>query len=68
MRSQFKCSGCGKLVKVDSRKPKFRSFVWTDIKTKKKKPYCYDCDGKLIEGVPLPNERWTTGKMVGPFF
>lgn len=53
--AKFKCCGCGKIIQVKTSNPKQRRFTWTDTRTKERKPYCYDCDGKLIDGTPLPN-------------
>lgn len=46
----FTCAGCGRKVAFDGT-PRTKAFVWTDVKTKKGKKYCYDCDDKLIQGV-----------------
>ena len=52
----FTCRGCGAKKRPDG-KPQNAAFIWTDEKTKTCRPYCYECDDKLIQGVPLPKEK-----------
>jgi hypothetical protein len=47
---QFTCAGCGRVVVPDGT-PRTRAFVWTEVKTKKRRKYCWDCDDKHIQGV-----------------
>ena len=52
----FTCHGRGARKKPDGT-PQNHAFVWTHEATKKKHSYCYECDGKLIQDVPLPRPR-----------
>lgn len=52
----FTCGGCGERKTPDGA-PRNAAFVWTHVKTKKRTPYCYECDDKLIQGVELPKEK-----------
>jgi hypothetical protein len=54
----FTCRGCGERKTPDGN-PKNAAFVWTDTKTKTRRPYCYDCDDKLIQDAPLPRVKRT---------
>lgn len=56
MKKAFTCNGCGKVIVINKDVPQQREFVWTDIKTWNKNSYCYECDDKLIQDVPLPKE------------
>ena len=60
MASFFICSGCGARIQINETEPRQRPFVWHDAQTDKPRPYCYDCDDKLISGVPItPKEQQT---------
>lgn len=52
----FICHGCGARKTPDGN-PRNHAFIWTDEKTKTRRPYCYNCDDKLIQDVPLPKEK-----------
>lgn len=52
---EFVCAGCAMTKLVNLADPKTRAFVWGD--KGKQKPYCFDCDDCLIQGVELPNEQ-----------
>lgn len=54
----FTCRGCG-AKKIPDGAPKNAPFIWTDTLTKTRRPYCYECDDKLIRGVPLPKPKRT---------
>jgi hypothetical protein len=54
----FTCRGCG-AKKIPDGDPKNAAFIWTDVKTKTKRPYCFECDDKLIQDVQLPLEKRT---------
>lgn len=44
------CAGCSKAIIG-------QAFDWQDAKTNATRWYCYDCDGKLIDGAPLPRDE-----------
>ena len=46
----FTCAGCKQKIVSDGT-PRTKAFIWTDVKTKQRRKYCYDCDDKLIQGV-----------------
>lgn len=55
-RRRFTCVGCERTVEPDGT-PQTRAFIWTDVKTKERREYCYRCDDRLIQGVSLPKWR-----------
>lgn len=57
----FTCRGCG-AKKVPDGTPKNAPFIWTDVRTKTRSPYCHDCDDKLLAGVELPKEKRTASR------
>jgi hypothetical protein len=59
----FICRGCGDRKTPDG-KPKNAAFVWTDAKTKTRRRYCYACDDKLIQDLPLPQAKRTNRKEI----
>lgn len=57
----FTCRGCGARKTPDGT-PQNAAFIWTDEKTKTRRPYCYECDDKLIQGLPLPIKKRSATK------
>ena len=51
---KFVCPGCSHEIVVDEANPKATAFIWGQ--KNKKRPYCFDCDGLMIQGQPLPND------------
>ena len=52
----FTCAGCGVKIRINEKEPRRCRFVWRDRKNKDRS-YCYDCDGNLIDGTPLPRDK-----------
>lgn len=59
----FTCRGCG-VGKVPDGKPQNAAFIWTDTATKTRRPYCHECDGKLIQDCPLPRTKRTQNRRI----
>jgi len=53
----FTCYGCDTEITINRDDPNRRMFDWTDAKTGRKNPYCFNCDGILIQDGELPNAK-----------
>ena len=53
----FTCHGCNAEIVINQDDPKCRMFEWTEGKTGKKIPYCYNCDDILVQDGELPNAK-----------
>lgn len=53
----FTCHGCNAEITINRDDPNRRMFDWTDAKTGRKNPYCFNCDWILIQDGELPNAK-----------